>query len=877
MSTFPATNSNEAVELIIDGGNQLHQIINEDATTEIQTESGPIPSVRKALADTFLFLEPIAWQNGSDETAFNQLRTFNSNTYWAPTATLSNPVPMGSTPVGDSNWKLAPVDVNREWILSELTQSQQAVVGGSIYPFDDSTLSNGDTVPAGITHIRAFIGGKESIVTFSPTAEGIVSNLSDFGATIGTTPVSFKQVFEDDYNSGDYCYSLMGKAFDSSDGAGDPFASWTHATVGYDKETNEFIIFYNTSSGHNINTNSVLLRRKFETSDAFSDAEIIASDKGNFSYKCQAAGIAANGDYVALIARFPWGAGESDATYVYRSVDKGLNWTSTQMLLGGTTPIIAYNGDVSGFLVTRTGRILTFGVEYDTYLTRIFYSDDNGVTWNQSSISGSPTDVTEPAWCDLGDGRLVCMARAAVRTGNTNQIIPAKFMKSSDNGLTWSEPIDSGSITNFTLSNGEMIPNYKTKTIEFIHHSRFTEEDNYSSILVSRATFDKAFEDKFSQQIRIGKLAAYTSLEDSTGDSGYVGAKAANNGVINAFFYTGKRTTAQISYMVATPKTKYNNNDRLIDFRTGESLTQQQELVNVTPIFENGAYNPKLPLAIESGFTQGSRRFTMGSIVLNLQAGSQQRESVRTSRSIHFNTVDYIYLDIDSFSGDGDVGIALYSSPTVNPSDPTENRILIDATKDAGRHVVDVTGINGVYYLHVVLTGTTSSSATISSFGLKRKDVNYPVYEQTFNRVAFNYGYGFLGRNGLITGGEFGTGTGTSDVSSFVEHGATSTTTGTRTRTLVFDDPIPAGITAVTAKMSLLVDNISGFDAGLALFTTKTPSSSTDGRVDSIFLDESGTLILNVPSQRPLYLHLVVNATGTGVSNSAYFNNIFYL
>lgn len=120
MSTFPATNSNEAVELIIDGGNQLHQIINEDATTEVQTESGPIPSVRKALADTFLFLEPIAWQNGSDEIAFNQLRTFDDNIYWAPTASLSNPIPMGATPIGDSNWKLAPVKMNETSILTAI-------------------------------------------------------------------------------------------------------------------------------------------------------------------------------------------------------------------------------------------------------------------------------------------------------------------------------------------------------------------------------------------------------------------------------------------------------------------------------------------------------------------------------------------------------------------------------------------------------------------------------------------------------------------------------------------------------------------------------------------------------------------------------------
>ena len=57
MSVYPATNSNEAVELIIDGGNQLHDIINETADKTVTTESGEIPSVRKAIADSLMFLE----------------------------------------------------------------------------------------------------------------------------------------------------------------------------------------------------------------------------------------------------------------------------------------------------------------------------------------------------------------------------------------------------------------------------------------------------------------------------------------------------------------------------------------------------------------------------------------------------------------------------------------------------------------------------------------------------------------------------------------------------------------------------------------------------------------------------------------------------
>ena len=120
MSVYPATNSNEAVELIIDGGNQLHDIINETADKTVTTESGEIPSVRKAIADSLMFLEPLPWKQGESETNFLQIRSFNSELYWAPSATISTPKPMGVSPVGDTNWKLSPLRLDKSSILSAL-------------------------------------------------------------------------------------------------------------------------------------------------------------------------------------------------------------------------------------------------------------------------------------------------------------------------------------------------------------------------------------------------------------------------------------------------------------------------------------------------------------------------------------------------------------------------------------------------------------------------------------------------------------------------------------------------------------------------------------------------------------------------------------
>lgn len=102
----------QAVEQTITAGEQIHQIVNGTATTEVTVEDGSkVPSIRKTLLDNFYFKNPIAWQVGQTENVFNQLRQFTDGSWWyAPSATVSNPVSMGSTPVGDVLWKIYDFD-----------------------------------------------------------------------------------------------------------------------------------------------------------------------------------------------------------------------------------------------------------------------------------------------------------------------------------------------------------------------------------------------------------------------------------------------------------------------------------------------------------------------------------------------------------------------------------------------------------------------------------------------------------------------------------------------------------------------------------------------------------------------------------------------
>lgn len=162
---YPATSFDQAVDLTIYASNQLGDVINGDATSVVSTESGDIPTLRKALIDNFYFKNPIQWNPGNTNTVFNQLYVYdtdniNKGWYYAPTATATNPILMGDTPVGDANWKLyslvttgIPAQVF-PW-STEITQTTTSIVppyefdtvivtynGVILIPGKDYTLTN---------------------------------------------------------------------------------------------------------------------------------------------------------------------------------------------------------------------------------------------------------------------------------------------------------------------------------------------------------------------------------------------------------------------------------------------------------------------------------------------------------------------------------------------------------------------------------------------------------------------------------------------------------------------------------------------------------------------------------------------------------------
>lgn len=702
-----------------------------------------------------------------------------------------------------------------------------------------------------------------------------------------------------------YQYTLMGKAFSSNDGVNDNAAMWPHANIKYDETTDNFIILYNTNAGHDIVRNSVLFRTKPANADAFSNPVIVASDKNNYSYKCQGSGIAANGDYVAIIAQFNWGGSYIPvAIWVYRSTDKGATWSRTQMLdaSNGDDAILAFNGDATGFLLTQSGRILTFANHPTTVETRIYYSDDNGTTWRKSTIAGNPTDVTEPAWCDLGGGKLICYARAAVRYGGINQIIPAKIMKSTDNGLSWSAPVDSVSIPNMTLANGELLPDYENRTVEFVFHSRYTDADNFCSLYRSCATFDDAFNDRMQKPERIGKMVAYTSYLTSTGDSGYVGAAKDKNGNIFGMFYTGQRTgttgLSQLSYFVAG-KSKKQDSDFILDFRSGEKLYQSDLSAANTyqsiDVFNNGVEKLK-PLSL--GFTNvdgdGTGAWTKSANTwdasLSGLANKHNFRSIKLDRLIDTSVIDEIEVEISELTKTGiaDLVVALY---TITMSDTTvvniaSNRLAILSMQTAGTYKMNLRAYKGQYIdLHIIAnvsvlnTTSTTMTAKVKRVTLKsiddKKSFSSKLLPLESDLFSSDFGMAATSGVGAITKVN-GTG-----VASYAKVGGVLCITSTKDAgspanlisAVAFNDPVPNKATGVAFTVKSSDVNT---DFGVAIYNSLT--LNINNRLKAYSATRQGRLWLDISSvsrAAPIYLAITSN-NSTTIEKRTYFSDIEY-
>ncbi len=131
-------------------------------------------------------------------------------------------------------------------------------------------------------------------------------------------------------------------------------------------------------------------------------------------------------------------------TYVCKSTDNGKTWSEprdiTGQLYGTECTVTDRQGWYASFcasgngLQTRDGRIMFVGAvrenSANTLSNFVYYSDDNGETWNVSQrakLGGDESKVTE-----LNDGTILMSIR---RQGKG----PRYYTKSTDGGITWGE------------------------------------------------------------------------------------------------------------------------------------------------------------------------------------------------------------------------------------------------------------------------------------------------------------------------------------------------------------------------------------------------------------------------------------------------------
>ena len=380
-----------------------------------------------------------------------------------------------------------------------------------------------------------------------------------------------------------YLYQAMGIAFDSNDPTlvdHDTHASWAYSNVHWDAKINKVVVFYTIKPVHSL-SNVRLMMRHMDVDYAFTAPTVIADGRAsNLALRSQGSAILNNGDYIVLVSRMNNTTSEQLGCDVYKSTDSGLTWTITEILIGGQ-PIKGVDGDINGCIVLESGRVITYLKEYQTWFAKFLYSDDNGMTWQFANwTSGVYYDYSEPAFVELSNGTIICYLRPN-GGGQPGDATPEKaiFTKSLDGGLTWSNPVQSASITDFTQGNGKLLLDKDAGRVEFLYYSRHKKLDNKSSIYQSIASEVDAEADNFGAPNRIIRFNRTDSYDGVIGDGGYVGACFLPDKRVVGFYYTGIKTKANICYFVGKKGAKQS-----VDYNIDEVYGLRTNFVNTSDL-----------------------------------------------------------------------------------------------------------------------------------------------------------------------------------------------------------------------------------------------------------------------------------------------------
>ncbi|MGQ4668930.1 exo-alpha-sialidase [Metabacillus halosaccharovorans] len=208
----------------------------------------------------------------------------------------------------------------------------------------------------------------------------------------------------------------------------------------------------------------------------------------------------------------------NDGTYMYfmrksgiyhriTSVDGGTTWVDQGQIIA--SPSLGSNYNIWGITKLSTGRLICgFGAALETR-AKIMYSDDNGVSWKFISVGKSfPSGTTsaEPCIIEVAPQKLISIARkstSGMSYGTVGGAVdPALISYSSDNGVTWTDYVDSKSILKMNASGATAVVH--NGIVEVFTASRFYSTIDHvntgenGALYHYTATIDNALNDNFT-------------------------------------------------------------------------------------------------------------------------------------------------------------------------------------------------------------------------------------------------------------------------------------------------------------------------------------------------------------------------------------------
>ena len=239
----------------------------------------------------------------------------------------------------------------------------------------------------------------------------------------------------------------------------------------------------------------ILINRSTDGGRTWSEPIVLAQGTG-FEQGFGDCALVQTNDEGSLMAAFVGGKGlwastpeNSNRSYIARSYDNGLTWTEpedvTALIFGAgcadslrQTWRASFFGSGNG-LLTSTGRIMFVTAIRETEAWQlnnyVFYSDDNGQTWNLSqraSVGGDEAKVVE-----LSDGRILMSIR---HEGNRWYNI------SEDGGETWQTEVSVWNDIKAPACNGDIIRYQFGDENCLLHSVPFGDSRDSVSVFVSR-------------------------------------------------------------------------------------------------------------------------------------------------------------------------------------------------------------------------------------------------------------------------------------------------------------------------------------------------------------------------------------------------------